>query len=211
MIIDLLKSKFLNRGVLVTFLRISIGLVFFFSGTIKLLDIPEFQISINRFNLISNNIVPVLAYLLVFVEMVLGTLLILKIKPIVTSNSLCFLLTIFTAVISSKIINGESLTCGCFGNIFNNKIDLLTVFRNITLILLLILLSSYYNKKENQVEENKNTEKNINRIYNTLSKHMVNLILIYLFFFISTQSIILSQQNRELKERLRIISEKKSI
>ena len=100
-------------------IRILVGLVFFVSGLLKIIDISSFRdivISLGLFNgplsFLASIIIPVL-------ELLLGLMLLLGIYIRVTAIHINVLIILFSWVTFYVLNNKPELLCGCFGNFFN--------------------------------------------------------------------------------------------
>ena len=100
-------------------IRILVGLIFFISGLLKIIDISSFRdivISLGLFNgplsFLASIIIPVL-------ELLLGLMLLLGIYIRVTAIHINVLIILFSWVTFYVLNNKPELLCGCFGNFFN--------------------------------------------------------------------------------------------
>ena len=201
-------ARYLNSKIFWILLRIMFGALFVFSGLMKLIDLHSSELALGKFKLLNDSTLPIVKFLVPIMEISLGTLLVLKVKPILVSQMITWLVTFFTAVIVSKVSEGEELSCNCFGNLTSGKIDYLTVLRNIILIFVGIGLTIYFSFKEKK--DAKETKKQIffspnNLIVNFWWKQFKQIALVAMFCFLAVLSIILSMQNRGLKENISLL------
>jgi len=124
-------NNFLKYSVPV--ISILVGLVFFASGLLKIIDISSFKdivISLGLFNsqvsFLASIIIPVL-------ELVLGLMLLLGIYTRIIAIHINVLIILFSWVTFYVLNNKPELLCGCFGNFFNLK------FSTYHFIILLVL------------------------------------------------------------------------
>jgi peroxiredoxin len=119
----------------------------------------------------------------------------------------------FTAIVTTKIIEGENINCNCFGNITDGKIDYSTIVRNICLISVSIILAVYYSYIKNKLTDDSSLSRlSDKKVYrNFFIQNFKTYLLYFTFFFISVQSVVLSYQNRVLKERLTILMQKNDL
>jgi len=110
-------NNFLKYSISV--IRILVGLVFFASGLLKIIDMSSFKdivISLGLFNgslsFLASIIIPVL-------ELLLGLLLLLGIYTRVIAIHINVLIILFSWVNFYVLNNKPELLCGCFGNFFN--------------------------------------------------------------------------------------------
>ncbi len=157
----------------------------------KLIDLNSFMIALGKFKMLNMWQLEILTWFFPVVELFIGLLLIFNIRTNTVSIVATFMLTFFTAVIISKIFEGEEVSCGCFGKLTSDKIDYITFIRNIVLLLIGILLSCFYKDEKYFSKEIVELDKNksINKI--------INYFFVTLFFLISVQTIILALQNVE--------------
>ncbi|MBM3712454.1 MAG: redoxin domain-containing protein [Actinobacteria bacterium] len=198
---------------IVSLIRVLLGVVFLLAGILKTSNIISFHSTISNFGLLTPNVLPFISYVLIMSEIILGLTLLLKIKPILFSNVASFLLIFFTTLIISKIIEGESFNCNCFGVFSENKIGLKTILRNVILLLITIFLSAYYHVERNHKKIENKHERILRRkeIIAHFYKSVKVLLITFAFIFISLQCVILAQQNLTLKERLAIIIRNKNV
>lgn len=206
-------SQIISLPYFASILRISLGLIFILSGTLKFLDLHNFLSSLKNFNLINESLIYTVTLLIPLIEIIFGLLLCLKIKPILLTQLSGLLLVLFTAVIVSKIIEGEKINCGCFGNLTESTIDYTTVLRNITFIIINVVLTAYYIHEKNVVCTEKINDPSVtkSKLSKQIFQNIKYSIIYFIFFFLSTQVIILSFQNRTLKERLSILIQNKEL
>ena len=110
-------NNFLKYSVPV--ISIFVGLIFFASGLLKIIDISSFKdivISLGLFNsqisFLASIIIPVL-------ELVLGLMLLLGIYTRIIAIHMNVLIVLFSWVTFYVLNNKPELLCGCFGNFFN--------------------------------------------------------------------------------------------
>ena len=201
-------ARYLNSKTFWILLRIMFGASFVFSGLMKLIDLHGFELALGKFKLLDDSTLPIVKFLVPMIEVVLGTLLVAKVKPVLISQMITWLVIFFTAVIVSKVSEGEELSCNCFGNLSTGKIDHLTILRNIILILVGIGLTIYFSFEEKK--DATETKKQIffspnNLIVNFWWKQLKQIALVAVFFFLAVLSVILSMQNRGLKENISLL------
>ncbi len=108
-------------------LRIFFGVVFVLSSVLKFIDINSFSNALTKFHLLSESLVPFFTYSIPSIELLLGLLLVLNLKTDTVAQLTIFLVALFTAVVISKVFEGEQISCGCFGNLTESKIDSTTI------------------------------------------------------------------------------------
>ncbi|MCP4749103.1 MAG: DoxX family membrane protein [Desulfobacteraceae bacterium] len=93
--------------------RWSIGFIFIYAGSIKLIDPSEFAVLIDAFGIVPENLIKPLAIILPLLETVSGIGLIFDIEA--SLSIITGLLAIFTAILGYGIKMGLDADCGCFG------------------------------------------------------------------------------------------------
>ncbi len=200
-----------HKTMIVDIVRIAFGVLFMFSGVMKLYDLGTFEIALGKFKMLNETTIIIAKYGFPFIEILFGVLLAFKIQPALISQLILWLLTLFTAVIVTKYIEGEEISCNCFGNFSSSKIDIGTIIRNVFLIGIGILLIVNYSQKE----ENNNSFTTPNEQKKILDKAWLNVVkqnlIILLFLFAAVQIVVLSMQNRGLKDNISLLLMDKDI
>ena len=93
-------------------IRLGLGSVFIYAGTLKLLDPKAFARTISRYDLIPDSILPVAAIGLPVLELLAGIGVILAIRG--SLSVMLSLLALFTAVLWYGILSNLNVDCGCF-------------------------------------------------------------------------------------------------
>lgn len=184
----------------INLLRIFFGFIFILSGCIKFTDINSFAEALGKFKLVSDDLFNFTTYAIPIVEILLGIGLVINFKSIYMGQITIGMVSLFTAVIISKIFEGEEINCGCFGKLTSGNIDYFTVLRNIVLILIGVFITSYY--KSEQYENIK---------FNFYLKYGLNTLGLTLVFFLIVQTYVFALQNRELKNRLNMFLNEQKI
>lgn len=191
-----------NLKIIIGILRIIFGLLFIFSGIVKLVDLNLFQESVIKFNLINENLIKPVIYGLPFIEIILGLAVVVNFRTSFIMQIIVFMLALFTAVVVAKIFEGAQINCSCFGEFSSSNIDSITVIRNIVLMIWAILLIFYY--EENNIlkhDSNNNRLKGKERFWETVK----SVLLMTMFFFLTVQTLIFAIQNKQLKIRLGLL------
>lgn len=129
-----------KRNPLASISKIILGIVFLLSGIGKLLDLSMAVISVDRFKLLPASLSPAATYLLVFVEITLGLILIIKKQPKFFAAATLALLTVFSIGVSFSILRGQSFDCGCFGSLIRSPIGIGLLIRNFILSLFSLIV-----------------------------------------------------------------------
>ena len=188
----------LNNKVSLTF-RFVLALILLFSGALKIIDLENFSLAIEKFNLLDKIFIPYITYLIPITEIIMGVFLIFNFKTYHTSIFSMYMISFFTAIVTAKIFEGADINCQCFGNLSDGKIDWSTIIRNIGIIIigLIVAMTSFKEKPEKELNLTKSIRGKFNNNFLVLFK---NLVFSLVFFFLAVQSIILAMQNRELKD-----------
>ncbi len=135
-----MHGKFSPRLVRVAILltRLLLGLVFVWAALSKIPRPWELADEIVRFGLVPVPVAPVLAILLIVVELVAGLLLILGLWVRLAARSVVLLLAAFIVALSQALLRHLDLTCGCFGG--HEPASWWTVARDVGLLLSGIVL-----------------------------------------------------------------------
>jgi uncharacterized membrane protein YphA (DoxX/SURF4 family) len=142
-----LFEAFTKKDWLLAVLRFFIGALFLFSGFTKLVPIEPFELKFIELGIAGWTTAPYFARLLIAAEILLGTLIILNIKPRLVSILIILLLAFFTLYLGYDILkNGNEGNCGCFGTTIAMT-PLESIIKNI-LLLPLVIIVMVYNKKE---------------------------------------------------------------
>lgn len=115
------KEMIRNKYVLY-FFRIIVGGVFIWAGVLKIIDPLGFAQSIANYRLFPVWMAFFLALVIPWIELICGVLLILGLFPRTSSLVLSLFLFAFIVLISSAILRGLNIDCGCFGS-FSQKVD----------------------------------------------------------------------------------------
>ncbi len=142
-----LYLKIMQKGIAISknIVRWLLGALFVASAIMKLLSIDTFQIYVFSFNILSFAFTEIAARLLIFTELVLGLMLILKLhyRPVWWLSTL--LTAGFTLFLCYVVLFRHDANCHCFGDII--EVDPLTsIFKNLFLIVLFIFIYNSGNK-----------------------------------------------------------------
>jgi len=117
-------------------LNVIVGVVFLFSGLIKVLDVSDFQNLIIQYGL---SFFQYLAPIIILLELFLGLALILGImQKTAAVISICVLL-VFTAAYTYGYLVNSVEDCGCFGNLVKST-PMILYIRNLVLITILVIV-----------------------------------------------------------------------
>ncbi|OYN92076.1 hypothetical protein CGZ91_00715 [Parenemella sanctibonifatiensis] len=95
--------------------RIWVGAVFLWAGAVKIPALEEFVISVRAYQILPLELTRPVAYVLPFVEVAIGLMLIVGIFHRLAGATTAFLLVVFMVAIISVWVRGIAVDCGCFG------------------------------------------------------------------------------------------------
>lgn len=131
------------RPVILLVLRVTLGIVFVIAAYGKLLHPDVLVATVINYNILPTNLAKLFAYMLPWVEIISGLMLIVGFGTRAASFSLSWLLLSFIIAIWINIKRGVSMECGCF-DIFgmNEKIGSAILIRDIVFLVVAIILVS---------------------------------------------------------------------
>ena len=109
-----MKFQTKNWDIIQTILRWFIALVFIYAGVGKILDPASFAEDIDNYRILPYILVTVMAAILPWLEALCGILLIIKKLQRGAAFTILILCFVFFIAISSAVIRGLDITCGCF-------------------------------------------------------------------------------------------------
>jgi peroxiredoxin/uncharacterized membrane protein YphA (DoxX/SURF4 family) len=178
------QRRIANYGV--ALLRIGFGLVFIFSGGLKMITFAGFSEAISNFGMIPERWVSFAAMFIPAIEFIIGMGILVGWKIASMSQLAVAMLVVFTAVIAFKLSEGAEISCACFGPLSSEKISGATVWRNLILLCCGVLVFAFAAKAS--------FWKNLQRLTGFL-----------VIFFLAVEVALLSKQNGELKSRLAML------
>lgn len=113
----IIKTPLNIRHLVSRVICLALGAALLFAGVIKGMDLGSFIKQINQYGLMPSNphLIGSLAWLVVTVEIVIGTALVINWRPKATLSCTMVLFTIFLGALAWAIIKGGVDDCGCFG------------------------------------------------------------------------------------------------
>lgn len=94
--------------------RLILGSIFIYASIDKIAFPNEFALIVKKFGILPIPISVLFAYILPFLELILGIFLIVGLFVRQSAAVLSFLLVVFMSIIIFKSINGTLENCGCF-------------------------------------------------------------------------------------------------
>lgn len=110
-----MKGLFRNAWI-ANILRIALGGVFVYAGSIKIQNFQALADSIASFEILPISLISVLALALPPFEIILGMMLIFGLYKRLTAFSALIVLGIFSIALVQGLIRGLEVDCGCFGS-----------------------------------------------------------------------------------------------
>jgi uncharacterized membrane protein YphA (DoxX/SURF4 family) len=131
----------LIKPTIILILRVTLGVIFVIAAYGKLLHPDVLVSTVINFNILPIGLAKIFAYILPWIEIIAGIMLIVGFGIRGASFSLGWLLVSFIIAIWVNIHRGVSMECGCF-DIFgmNEKIGSAILFRDIMFLIVAILL-----------------------------------------------------------------------
>lgn len=131
------KKLFIEYGIAVT--RLYLALVFILSGIDKINDLAGFAQSIENYRILPIYAVNIFAIIIPWIEVVAGGLLLIGLY--IRENSLIIgtLTVIFTIAVIIAVLKGLDIDCGCMGTHDGQKVGLIKMIENISLIIVAYL------------------------------------------------------------------------
>jgi uncharacterized membrane protein YphA (DoxX/SURF4 family) len=124
-------------------LRIIMGLLFLYSGFFKAIDPENFAKAIILYDISPEVLVPYIAVVIPYIELIIGLLLLFGYKIKSSSFFSMILMLFWIIIISISIYRGKSFDCGCFElKQFGITEDIAfpIVFRDIVFLCILLLI-----------------------------------------------------------------------
>lgn len=115
-----------------------LGLVFLWSGVAKIASREAWQVAGTPFSTGNETVDRVVRMALPWLEVVVGTLLILRLVPIPVAIVAALMLVAFTAALMRVLATGQRPPCMCFGAVRAKPVSWASVVRNAALIALAV-------------------------------------------------------------------------
>lgn len=110
--------------------RVLLGGLLVYAGFSKLMDVPKFAKDIANFRLLPDSLNHLLAVILPWNEIVVGSMLIVGIWTRAVALASLFFFTVFAVAVSSAIARNLNIECGCLGNADASKVGFLTLAKD---------------------------------------------------------------------------------
>lgn len=133
----------MNKKVIIEYLiaitRIYLALVFILSGLDKISNLSAFATSIENYDLLPIQIINLIAIVIPWIEVITGALLLLGFYIKENSIIIGVLLSVFTLAVLSAVLRNLDIDCGCQGTFDGQKVGILKIIENVSLIIVSIL------------------------------------------------------------------------
>ncbi|MFH0733673.1 MAG: MauE/DoxX family redox-associated membrane protein [bacterium] len=129
-------------------LRFFIGFIFIYSGIEKIATPAVFSDAILNYKILNLVLSNIVAITLPWFELLVGVLIMFNINVKENIVFILLLLLVFNVLISSAMIRGLNIDCGCFGSSRGVKVGLLKLAENFGLLLVCCYL--YYFSKDSK-------------------------------------------------------------
>ena len=129
----------------IAIVRIFLGMMFIFSGIFKAIDPYSFSKVIILYKIIPEIVVPYAAIVVPYVELMVGSLLIIGFRIRSVSFISILLMIVFTIAITVNVIRGESFDCGCFELSrfgINEDVSVKLIIRDIVILVVFYIIFS---------------------------------------------------------------------
>ncbi len=130
-----------KSGYLSLVLRIIVGIIFLYTGMIKLQNPGEFAVSIQNYQIIPVALTNLIVIILPWIEIFSGCLLIFGVYSRASAIILSILTGIFIIAMFSAYLRGLNIECGCYGP--GSTIDIYKILLDVLLLLFSIHLVIY--------------------------------------------------------------------
>ena len=133
----------MNKKVITDYLiaitRIYLALVFILSGLDKISNLSAFATSIENYDILPIQIINLIAIVIPWIEVITGALLLLGFYIKENSIIIGSLLGVFTLAVLSAVLRNLDIDCGCQGTFDGQKVGILKIIENVSLIIVSIL------------------------------------------------------------------------
>lgn len=117
-----------------TVVRFVLGAIFIAAGIPKILDTASFAGAVFNYNLLPDMLVNIFAITLPWLEVIVGSLLIIGFWLPGTVILYNLLMIVFIGALSYNTARGLDISCGCFSTEPGDIIDMNTIFRDIIIL-----------------------------------------------------------------------------
>ncbi len=129
-----LARRALESAACLLLFRFLVGGLLLFAASYKVRAPQVFALSIEAYRMVPPALVPALAYLVIWNEIVAGACVIAGIWTRASALLCAALYGAFTVAILRVLLSGMSITCGCFGDLSDEPIGWVSVARNLAFL-----------------------------------------------------------------------------
>ncbi len=127
-------------------MRIVVGALFVWASSTKIPDMAGFAENVANYRMVPAALVPAVAAAVVGVELVAGLALLANVWSRAAALVLAALLAVFTAGVTSVVVRGIDVACGCFGG--TAPATWWTVLRDVALLGLALAVALWTPRRE---------------------------------------------------------------
>ena len=124
-------------------LRLFLGGMFVYAAWDKVLEPSSFAMAVRGYKLIPFSLSNLFALCVSWTELVAGVMLILGIFPRKAAGAIAILLVMFIVAITTTLVRGMVVDCGCFGKDGGSSTSWLLIVRNVGLLFGAYLIMAY--------------------------------------------------------------------
>lgn len=135
--------EFLKRKEVIFLLRLIVGATFVYAAWDKVINPRAFAIAVRGYQIVPVSVSNLFALALAWSEMVAGVLLILGLFTRQAAGAILLMLAMFTAALSTVMIKGLVIDCGCFQSEGGSRVGPLLLVRNVLLIAACVWIMRY--------------------------------------------------------------------
>ncbi len=137
-VIGILTGRWLNL-----LLRLFLGGMFVYAAWDKVIEPSSFAMAVRGYKLIPFSLSNLFALCVSWTELVAGIMLILGIFPRKAAAAIAILLVMFIVAITTTLVRGMVVDCGCFGKEGGSSTSWLLIVRNVGLLVGAYLIMAY--------------------------------------------------------------------
>lgn len=123
-------------------LRLALGGIFIYAGTIKIIDPAGFANDIGNYRLIPREWNNLLAITLPWIEVAAGLLLVTGIWKRASAFLITMMLVVFLAAIGQAVARNLNISCGCFGTVEGRKVGLVALAEDAAMLAAAVWLTT---------------------------------------------------------------------
>jgi uncharacterized membrane protein YphA (DoxX/SURF4 family) len=135
----------LTSGWFIFLVRVGLGAMFLFSAIHKIQNPDAFAIAIRGYNLMPLALTNIFALAVAWSEAVAGIMLVLGVMTKHAAGAAFLLLAMFTIAITTTIVRGMTVDCGCFSNEGGDQTGYTLILRNLFLIVGAVMVMRFDN------------------------------------------------------------------